>query len=594
MKKIKILAYMVKQVLEISPPYFRRRLPLLFCFMMISSVLELLSVALVVPFISAIMDTDALMVSPRVVAICGGLGIHNENSLVLLLAVVLVVAFVIKNIALFLTRKYQNDYTIDLRKALSTKLLQSYLSRPYSFFLQSNTGALAGRIEGDTGGILAVLNAFLAILAETITVLFLAAYIFSTDPVMAIGVLMVAFFCVIFITLVLKRKIAVAGQMSYQAHYENTMELLQALNGIKEITVMRRRDHFVRSYKKTYDEMAQGDKRFLLYNMMPERFIEVFFVSSVILIVTFRALLGTDAAIYISKMAAFAMAAYRILPSMSKYTAGFNTIIQNQPPVDSGYRAVKEAENYHEELSSQSEETVESEARMLSYLIEVKDLTFRYRSDYQPVLDGLQLTIHKGEAVGLIGESGAGKSTLADVILGLLVPECGGVYMDGKEIRTIPISWSRNIGYVPQTVYLVDGSVRDNVGFGLERDQIDDEAIWSALERAQLKEFVMGLNGGLDAHVGERGVRLSGGQRQRIAIARALYVNPTILVLDEATSALDNETEAAIMESIEHLIGSVTLLIIAHRMTTIRKCDTIYEIRDGKAIIRTKEEVGLG
>lgn len=212
----------------------------------------------------------------------------------------------------------------------------------------------------------------------------------------------------------------------------------------------------------------------------------------------------------------------------------------------------------------------------------------------EAVLTNTFLCINKGESVAFIGSSGAGKTTLADIIMGLLKPQEGSVEMDGIDIFSIPHQWAKIIGYVPQSVFLIDDTVRRNVAFGLKEEDISDEKVWSALGQAQLKEFVEGLPAGLDTIVGERGVKFSGGQRQRVAIARALYEDPDILVLDEATSALDNETETVFMESIDALQGSKILIIVAHRLTTIRNCDRIYEITDGIAIERKKEEVLAG
>lgn len=221
----------------------------------------------------------------------------------------------------------------------------------------------------------------------------------------------------------------------------------------------------------------------------------------------------------------------------------------------------------------------------------VKNVRFKYKKAKEPVLQNISLTITKGESIALIGASGAGKTTMADVMLGLLHPESGTVEMDGIDIFSMPKHWAKIIGYVPQMVFLTDDTIRNNVSFGLTRDEIDDDRIWHALEQAQLADFVRKLPKQLDTIVGERGIKFSGGQRQRIAIARALYNEPEILVLDEATSALDNETETAVMEAIDALQGQKTLIIVAHRLTTIRNCDKIYEICDGHAIERAKEEI---
>ena len=232
-----------------------------------------------------------------------------------------------------------------------------------------------------------------------------------------------------------------------------------------------------------------------------------------------------------------------------------------------------------------------SEALAFTKDLKVEQVTYQYPAGEHPVFENLSMELKKGESIALIGPSGAGKTTLADVILGLLEPQAGRILLDGQDVYENLPGWAKVIGHVPQTVFLVDDTIRGNIAFGLPAEELDEEKIWRALREAQLDDFIKSLPEGLDTMVGEQGVRLSGGQRQRIAIARALYNNPEILVLDEATSALDTETENAVMESIDSLHGSKTLIIVAHRLTTIRNCDRIYEIKDGKATLRDKEEV---
>ena len=245
-----------------------------------------------------------------------------------------------------------------------------------------------------------------------------------------------------------------------------------------------------------------------------------------------------------------------------------------------------EAEQYEEKVNAYIKEHASIHNisdEIFQNKVEVKNISWRYPNSDVYVLKDLDLTVHKGEAIGFIGSSGAGKTTLSDMILGLFKPLMGGIYVDGIDIYTIPMQWAHVVGYVPQAVYLTDDTIRNNIAFGEEEQDIEDDKIWFALEQAQFKTFVQQLPNGLDTIVGERGIRFSGGQKQRLAIARALYYDPDIVILDEATSALDNETEKAVMESIDALQKSKTLIIVAHRLTTLRNCDKVFEIKDGKA-----------
>ena len=289
---------------------------------------------------------------------------------------------------------------------------------------------------------------------------------------------------------------------------------------------------------------------------------------------------------FIPQLATFAVAAFRLLPSVGRINEHVNNILYAVPSVDLIYGDLKGIEDYQE---SKGEE--EGKEWSFEHGITAKHITYAYPNTDTNVLEDASCVIPKGKTVAFIGSSGAGKTTMADIILGLLAPQRGKILVDDIDVFKNLTMWHHQIGYIPQVIYLSDDTIRNNIAFGIHEDQIDEEAVRTALKKAQLAEFVDTLPDGLDTIVGDRGVRLSGGQRQRIGIARALYHDPEILVLDEATSALDNETETAVMEAIESLQGSKTMIIIAHRLTTIQNADIIYEVGDGKVTERSKEYV---
>lgn len=289
---------------------------------------------------------------------------------------------------------------------------------------------------------------------------------------------------------------------------------------------------------------------------------------------------------YISQLAAFAVAAMRLMPSVGRINEHATNMIYALPSVELIYRDLKAVEEY---IGVQERE--EKEEWQLKDAIEVQDVTYCYPNTEEAVIDGADIRIEKGKTVAFIGSTGSGKTTMVDIILGLLSPQKGRVMADHINVHQKPKTFHAQVGYIPQVIYLSDDTIRNNIAFGVPTDKIDERAVLAAMEKAQLAEFVNTLPLGLDTIVGDRGVRLSGGQRQRIGIARALYHDPEILVLDEATSALDNETESAVMEAIENLQGMKTMIIIAHRLTTIRNVDTIYEVEKGRIVERSKEEV---
>ncbi|MDE6847500.1 MAG: ATP-binding cassette domain-containing protein, partial [Lachnospiraceae bacterium] len=348
-------------------------------------------------------------------------------------------------------------------------------------------------------------------------------------------------------------------------------------------------------YNSAYIKAEKENTKFYFLNSCPGRIIEAVCVSGIIAVVCLQYGAGNVDGNFVSKMAIFVVGAFKILPLTGNLVGMANYLVYYWAGVDATYNNLMEAERVAQETReyilqhNANEEPIE-EITMQNSLC-IKNISWHYPNSDKQVLAGLSLEIHKNEAVALIGSSGAGKTTLSDIILGLYKPQEGNVMIDGIDIFTIPVQWSKLIGYVPQSVFLMDDTIRANVTFGLYEEDIDDEKVWDALERAQLAAFIRELPEGINTRVGERGIKFSGGQRQRIAIARALYYNPEILVLDEATSALDNETEKAVMEAIESLQGEKTLIIIAHRLSTIKNCDKIYEIVDGKAKLRNKEEV---
>jgi ABC-type multidrug transport system fused ATPase/permease subunit len=277
------------------------------------------------------------------------------------------------------------------------------------------------------------------------------------------------------------------------------------------------------------------------------------------------------------------MAAMRLLPSVNRIN-NYQTSISYFEPFFMGVSDNLQEEindeqvNYDAESYLQKKEVDKLEIRKE---IKLENITYKYPNSDAYIFRGADMVIPIGNAVGIVGTSGAGKTTIVDILLGLLELENGSILADGVEVREHYASWLKNIGYIPQTIFMIDSTIRKNVAFGCPDDEIDDEKVWRALQEAQLDEFVRGLPEGLDTSIGERGIRISGGQRQRIGIARALFEDPEVLVLDEATSALDNETEAAIMESINRLHGRKTLIIIAHRLQTIEKCDMVYRVENG-------------
>lgn len=357
--------------------------------------------------------------------------------------------------------------------------------------------------------------------------------------------------------------------------------MLQGFGGIKEIKVMGRENYFCNQYDMAYFYYAESQRKYSLLGILPRPVMEMVCVTALLLVVTIKLMRGVYMQYFVTTLSVFAVAAFRMLPSFNRLTTYLNTIMFNQGAVDNVYKDLKLIEKLSQNESENGIDTVELP---FEKQISINNLTFRYPGIDKPVLKKVNLQIPKNASVAFIGTSGAGKTTLVDIILGILEPQEGTISVDNLNAKSSIKSWQKKFGYIPQTIYIMDDTLKNNITFGLSPDKVDDEQLWNAIEEAQLKEFVLELPDGVNTVIGEAGMRLSGGQRQRIGIARVLYNQPEILVLDEATSALDNETEAAIMQAIDNFSGKKTMIIIAHRLTTVKNCDIIYRVDHQKVV----------
>lgn len=400
---------------------------------------------------------------------------------------------------------------------------------------------------------------------------------------MTASVFLIILICSIAILGGMKKSISKSGNLFNQVAFLTNKYAYEALNGLKEITVNNRNKSFIDRYEKVVEDKRKVETRFRFFQVCPKIIIETVILIAILIIVCVKLFLGGISSEFVPVLATFAYASVRILSSISGIINDSQTLIYYKPGFESAYNAINAVRKYN---NVSKEIAVANQTRKIDFQkIEIKNLSWSYSNGGKKILNNLSMTINKGEAIGFIGASGAGKTTLADIILGVFeIEEKDCLMVDGEDLISRKSEWANTVGYIPQSVFLLDDTLKNNILFGREASAFTDEDIWNVLELAQLKEFVMNLPEGLETVVGERGVKFSGGQRQRIAIARALLDSPRLLVLDEATSALDTETESAVMDAIDSLHGKLTMIIIAHRLSTIEKCDKVYKIADGVAI----------
>jgi len=566
----------------------RKQALLLLGLMFFASVFELLGVSAIVPFVQAVLNPQELLEKSYVRSIWNGFGFKDYNSLIVILGIALIIIYITKNAFIILVNSIRISYAMSWQKDISVKMLTSYIKRPYTYFMNANSADILRGCSDDIAHFYHVLSDLFVLVMELTTTVVICIYLVITDAFTAICVIVLIFITILGLTLFLKPTVKRLGKVAKAAISMRNKSITQTIQGIKDIMVMQRKEMFVNAYTEAAELARATDRKYSIIRALPDRVIEGVCVSGIIGVVCIRVLIGDDSMTeFVPKLSAFAMASFKVLPSVGKITNALNTLLFSKAMQHNVYLNIKEAEQYdktymecnieNDKLLIAKYNTYENEP----FLVELKNIIWKYEGQNKDVLHDLSLSIPKGESVGFIGPSGAGKTTTADILLGLLKPQQGVVTINGNNIFEMPYLWAHIVGYVPQNVFLMDDTVRANVAFGIK--DVKDDDIWEALDRAQLKPFVESLPKGLDTVVGERGIKFSGGQRQRIAIARALYNRPLILVMDEATASLDNETENAVMESIEALHGHITMVIVAHRLSTIKNCDRVYEIKDGIA-----------
>ncbi len=558
----------------------RRQAVAVLLLILVGSFMELLGVSVILPFIQAFMEPQTLEGRWYVRMISSVFHIKDQENLLVFLGVLIALVYIVKNVFLSFVAYVRSRYSSALQRSLTVEMLSSYMERPYSFFVESDIGVLLNGVNLDVTGVHNFILTFFIFVSEITTVILIFVYLVSIDRFLAFGIMFLAALCATLLTLMVKKTISRLTIAMRTANKKRSRFVVQIINNIKDIIVFDKRELFIGQYEEECRVFSEAQAKSDFINTLPERIIEAICVSGIFIFIIFRIKMGTGTVEFISSMSVFAMGAFRMLPLVSRVSKYIQIFIRTRPMVEETYNNIRNARTHMEEVRLATSATDRRDIGFRNELA-VRDIDWKYEKGNEKVLNGLSLDVHKGDMIGIIGESGSGKSTLGDILLALYTPQAGGIYMDGTDIREIPKVWRRTVSYVPQMLLLFNASIRFNISFS--DDKKDDEELWRILGEVSMDSFVRSLPEGLDTNVGDRGIKLSGGQRQRIAIARALYSKPEILILDEATSALDTETEAAVVGSINMLAKKMTLIIIAHRLSTLKSCNRIFRIENGKA-----------
>lgn len=552
--------------------------------MVIGAVLETAGITLVVPAIQVIMEPTCVEGDGVLAQIYRWTGFENPNSFTALILVLIIAGFVLKNVFLYFQNVVQLKFVYTNQFETSQRMMINFMKRPYEYYLNADTSIIQRMITSDVNNMYGLILACLQLMSEVIIFVLLAVTLTALAPQMILTVAALLIVTLMVIKWVLKPIMRQAG-IENQDYYSGLYKWIEeAVMGIKEIKIANKENYFITEYGKCGEGYVNAVQRYNIFNATPRLLIETVCMAGLILYLIGMILSGQDVTSMVSQIGAFGVAAMRLLPSANRIN-NYQTQISYFEPFFMGV-----SDNLQEEIHDKNVEydpevyrrKKNVEKLPLTDRIVLDDIVYKYPNSDALIFDHAHMEIPAGTSVGIVGTSGSGKTTIVDIMLGLLELQSGHILADGVEVREHYESWLKNIGYIPQTIFMVDSTIRKNVAFGYADEDIDDEKVWAALKKARLDEFVRGLPEGLDTGIGERGIRISGGQRQRIGIARALYEDPEVLVLDEATSALDNDTEAAIMESINSLHGHKTLVIIAHRLQTIEKCDVVYRVEKGE------------
>ncbi len=557
----------------------------LFVMMVISAVLESGTALMVMQVVTIILSPNALSQSGSYQRICSLTGIESTKIFSVLAILFLVFLYIAKNLFQFFQQKYMYHFIFSNQFMTSSNLMKNFVKRDYEYYLNAETAVIQRSITADVSNMYALIMSVLQIAAEAIVAVFLVVTLFMQDPWMTLVLAVVLLVTLVVVKNIIKPIMNRTGRENQDYGASMFARIAETIQGIKEIKVAGREQYFIGEYAKVGKGYVRAMERQNMFNNTPKLLIETVCVAALLSYIAVLILSGQDVSGMVSLLAAFGIAAMRLLPAASRINNQMTSMAFNEPFFfNVSDNLIEETDTEHTDISYA---VVAKEKLPVTREVSLENITYHYPNSDKLIFDRANVVFPIGKSIGIVGTSGAGKTTIIDILLGLLKLQGGSVKADGVDIEEHYREWLANVGYIPQMIFLLDADIRKNVAFGVPEEEIDEERLWDSLREAQLDGFVRSLPDGVRTGIGERGVRLSGGQRQRIGIARALYNDPEVLILDEATSALDNDTEAAIMDSVNRLHGKKTLLIIAHRLQTIEKCDMVFRIENG-AIVRER------
>ena len=569
---------MLKKLKFIFSTNQKRQLLILGVLLLIGMIFEMAGLGVLIPALAIILNPNIAENYHSLKPLMKFLGYPSSDKLVLYGLLLLVIVYFTKITFLTYLSWRQSKFSSTLGAELTFSLFKGYMTQPYSFHLQRNSSLLIKNIQAEIGQFTTFSQSVIFLTIESSVILGSALMLIIIDPIGAISICLFLLITSIIFHRLTKNKLLVWGQQRQEYDTQINKHLIQGLNAVKDVKIYGKEQYFLSKFNTPNFKKAKTFTNQVTLQQIPRLYLELLSVMGLAGLVIIKILQHEPLDLLLPTLGVFVAAAFRMLPSVNRIMSSIQGIKFAKPVVDVLYH------EFHLIRFANVLDTSEIGKMSFENNITISNLSFNYEGTNTLAINDISIEIKQGESIGLLGPSGSGKSTLVDLILGLLSANKGNIKVDGKDVNENLRQWQNQIGYVPQTIYLIDESILKNVAFGIPDELIDMKAIKNAIQAAQLNDFIETLPEGLETYVGERGVRLSGGQRQRIGIAIALYHDPMVLVLDEATSALDYETEKGVMESVTEFQGQKTLIIVAHRLSTLEKCDRTYQLHNGRII----------
>lgn len=561
----------------------RRQLILMAALFLVSSVLELLGIGLIGPFIGAVVNPGLLDRFASFNSVMNYWGVIGARDRIITLGCVLLLVFVTKGVVAYGVMRHISAFSFYFRASLVERLMSAYLKMPYQFYLERNSAAIVNSVIAHTKTMTDdLLLPSLKMVSDSVVLIAIGLFLFWVDPVAMLVLLVALGGTSMCYSTIVKPRVKAAGQEVAGQNEGLIRGVNQGVGGIKEIRILGAEQHFLEHVRLSSKLCADSQKKFYSLLLIPRYLIETVFVIFAVLFALFALYTGNGVDTMVATLAMFGVAGIRVLPAVANVSSSLASMNYSGFALAELYSDLKYVERKSVGVGMENQLSTSLGAFRL---LDIDNIRYAYPGAGRQAIDGISLVITQGQSIGLIGESGAGKTTLVDILLGLHQFDSGKFSVNGIDIAEYGWgSWLQQVAYIPQNVFLSDDSLAKNIAFGLSEDNIDPVRVTAAIESAQLTQLVARLPEGVHTIVGERGSRLSGGERQRVALARAFYHNRSVFVFDEATSALDAETERQVIEVIESLHGQKTLIVIAHRLTTVKSCDVIYRLKDGRII----------